>query len=275
MNVPVKQASWRLPDHREYKLHSADNALINRIFETRSLVDRNGGRQPLDVYIPQAEGDLLYSLVRYLKPSVSIEVGLANGISAAHIAEGLHQNGIGQHIAIDPFQHGDWSDIGLVTLEHAGVAERVTLDQRPSHWVLPELESRGLRTQFAFIDGSHLFEYVMADFLGVDRILDIGGLIAFDDSDWPAITSVIRFALRNRNYSVFETGTVIESGPHRPRRTAQLLRRLATRSRLLSRILSDDFISPSHALGIRGRCVVIQKQEHDHRDCQTPHFIRF
>lgn len=275
MNMPVERTIWRLPDQREYKLLTADNAFIERTFKTRSLVDRAGGRQPLNVFIPRAEGDLLYSLVRFLRPRVSIEVGLANGISAAHIAAGLRENGVGQHIAIDPFQHSDWADIGLATLEHAGVAKRVSVDQRPSHWVLPELESRGLRAQFAFIDGSHLFEYVIADFLGVDRILDVGGLIAFDDSDWPAITNVIRFALRNRNYAIFDTGTVIEPSPHRPRLAARWLRKLAARSRLLSRILSDEFVTPSHELGIRGRCVVLQKQEHDDRDCQTPNFVRF
>ena len=27
---------------------------------------------------------------------------------------------------------------------------------------------QGIRIQFAFVDGNHLFDYVMADFLGID-----------------------------------------------------------------------------------------------------------
>lgn len=35
---------------------------------------------------------------------------------------------------------------------------------------------------FAYIDGNHDYDYAMQDFLNVDRFLDVGGFILFDDS---------------------------------------------------------------------------------------------
>jgi hypothetical protein len=47
------------------------------------------------------------------------------------------------------------------------------------------------------VDGSHLYEDVFIDaFYGI-RLLDKGGVIAFDDSTWPDVAKVIRFFERN------------------------------------------------------------------------------
>lgn len=262
------QQPWIAPADAPFKLVSAGSQFIDNVFRCRSLVRRDGTRLPLDVYIPPAQGDLLYSLVHYLQPNRTLEVGLANGVSAMYIAQSLHDNGKGKHLAIDPFQQSDWDDVGLLTLHRAGLEQWVSLDPRPSHWALPDIEEVGERIQFAFVDGSHLFDYVMADFMAIDRILDIGGMIAFDDSDWPAITGVIRFAIANRDYEVFPTGVVIEPSPGRPRLVARGLRLLAQRFGSLRRILRNDFTIPSSQLGIQGRCVVLRKRSNDQRDSQ-------
>ncbi len=283
------------PPTRPFQSVRAGSDFVGELFACGRLVDRNNQVVPLDVFIPESQGDLLYSLVRYLRPQQTVEVGLANGISALHIALALRDNltqvdkgqqrdrvhdreehsGRGHHTAIDPFQSSDWRDVGLVTLRRAGLQDLVSLDPRPSHWALPEIEAAGRRVQFAFIDGSHLFEYVMADFLGIDRILDIGGMIAFDDSDWPAVTSVIRYAVTNRHYRVFDTGVVIEPSPGRPRRLVQSLRRWLRSGRAMHKIFRHDFLFPSLELGIDGRCVVLQKQIDDERDNQRRQWIDF
>lgn len=270
-----ERGPWIAPPHHQFELLRPTIPTIQELFKHNRLTSRHSESRPLNVFIPPAEGELLYSLVRFLRPHATLEIGLANGISAVYIAQALCDNQGGQHLAIDPFQSSDWDAAGLQTLARAHLDAWVTLDERPSHWVLPDLEADLRRIQFAFVDGSHLFDYVMSDFLGIDRILDVGGLIAFDDSDWSSIAKVIRFALTNRRYRVFDVGTVIEPPRVRPRLLSRILRSLAGRCSQLRDLLRSDFVRPLHTMGILGRCVVLQKLEVDSRDSQVPNFVDF
>jgi predicted O-methyltransferase YrrM len=269
------QLAWNAPRDSTFELLEPNIATLQTIFQSKCIQGASGREIPLNVFIPPAEGNLLYSLVRYLRPLHCLEIGLANGISATYIAQALQDNQRGAHLAIDPFQTSDWDDAGLTTLRRAQLDQLVTLKPALSHWVLPQLEQQAVRVQFAFIDGSHLFDYVMTDFLGVDRILDVGGLIAWDDSDWPSITRVIRFALTNRDYRVLDTGTVIEPSGYHPRWVARVLRAVALRWPSGRRIFRPDFLFPSHQLGISGRCIVLQKLSNDLRDNQKPQLAEF
>ncbi|MCM2374833.1 class I SAM-dependent methyltransferase [Aporhodopirellula aestuarii] len=263
--VSTGASGWTGPDVASFEFRATGSPFIDRIFETGELFDFDGQLHPMETYIPKRQGDLLYSLVRHLEPQRTLEIGLANGISALHIATGLQDNGIGHHLAIDPYQTTDWKSVGLASLCRAGLESWVSLDERPSHWAVPDLEQAECRVQFAFIDGSHLLDYVMTDFMTVDRILDVGGLIAFDDSDWPAVLHVIRFALTNRDYEVFPTGQVIEPSPGKPRHITRLVRRLVRRSNRLQRIVRPSFTIPDLERHVEGRCVVLRKTANDSR----------
>jgi predicted O-methyltransferase YrrM len=223
----------------------------------------------MDVYIPREEGDYLYSLVRQLRPSRTVEVGMANGLSSVFIAQALRDNGVGRHTAIDPFQNSDWHGAGMALVAKAGLADVVDLVELPSHQALPDLERSGVRAEFVFIDGSHLFDYVLTDFLCTDRLLADGGLIAFDDSDWPAVTQVIRYAISNRHYEVAFPEVVIEPSRYSPGLANRLLRRVARAVPKFGTRLRPDFLNPSYEQGIRGRCVVLRKLKADDRDSQS------
>src|SRR5262245_36459880 len=119
---------------------------------------------------------------------------MANGLSTLFITAAHRDNGPdGRHIAIDPYQHSDWRGVGMGLIRQAGLSDRVRLIEEPSHQALPLLEREGARAGLIFIDGAHLFDYVMADFLVSDWLLDAGGVIAFDDSDCPGVHGVIRY----------------------------------------------------------------------------------
>jgi predicted O-methyltransferase YrrM len=242
---------------------------LREAYSTRQVPTLVNGTLPMDVYIPLEQGDLLYSLVRQARPQVTVEVGMANGLSTVFIAQALHDNRAGRHIAIDPFQHSDWHDAGIALIRKAGLESRVELVELPSHQALPQLERDGVRAQFVFIDGSHLFDYVMTDFLCVDRLLDVGGLIAFDDADWPAVTQVLRYALTNRHYEVACPDVVIEPARYTPRLASRVIRRLGKTVPKIGEKLRSDFTDSSHEMGIRGRCVVLRKLQHDDRDNQS------
>ena len=244
--------------------------VIDRIFVTRKIELSADESHPLDVYIPREEGDLLYGLVRSLKPKITLEVGMANGLSTLFISRAHEDNGIGgHHYAIDPFQDSEWDNRGQKLIEYAGLREFVTLIPKPSHQALPGLEQQGVKAQFVFIDGAHLFDYVITDFLCTDRLLDVGGLIAFDDSDWPAIRPAIRYILQNRDYEVVNTGTVVEPAQFQPGIAHRLVRWLGGLVPALGRKLRPEFLTPDMSLGIEGRCVVLRKDGHDARNSQA------
>jgi predicted O-methyltransferase YrrM len=258
-----------------FQIRRCPQPLLDELMTTGEIEQGDGTKKPLQVYIPREEGDFLYSVVRDSQPDLTVEIGMANGFSSLCIAQALHENGHGRHIAIDPFQSSDWGCAGLVCLRRAGLEHLVRLIEKPSHQALPELEQTGLRAQFIFIDGSHLFDYVMTDFLCADRILDVGGLMAFDDSDWPAITQVIRFALTNRKYEVVYPEVVIEPPSGSPSILGRLARRIGRAIPAFGEKLRNDFLTPSHELEVRGRCVVLRKVGQDDRNSQSQHYKAF
>jgi predicted O-methyltransferase YrrM len=248
-----------------FRLERCGSRLIEELYSTRRIPLSDGGEKPMLAYIPREEGDYLYSLVRHLQPELTVEIGMAQGLSTLFITQALKENGRGRHIAIDPFQNSDWEGVGMAMIERAGLESLVELIEKPSHQALPDLEKSGLRPQFIFIDGCHLFEYVLADFLCSDRILPVGGMIAFDDSDWAGITAVIRFILANRDYRVGFPEVVIEDPCYHPTVSGNLLRWVGKMIPSLGKKLRPDFVNSSYELGIRGRCVVLQKMGPDKR----------
>jgi hypothetical protein len=103
---------------------------------------------------------------------------------------------------IDPSSIQGWNDVGLFNIERAGYRSLVEFYNEPSHHVLPRLEMNGQRIGVAFIDGWHTFDYVLVDFFYVDRILDVGGVVMFDDTRWyPAIRKVARYVATHRRYT--------------------------------------------------------------------------
>lgn len=258
-----------------FQVSHCEDPLIDRIYRSRTLPLPDGSEGPLDVYIPREQGDYLYSLVRHLRPQLTVEVGMANGLSTLFIARALRENGEGRHVAIDPFQSSDWRGIGMNLVRLGGFESLVELVEKPSHQALPELEQAGARAGLVFVDGAHLFDYVITDFLCADRLLETGGLIAFDDSDWPAVNQAIRYVLANRAYEVHSPQVVIEPPPGQPSPLARLARATAQSVPAIRSRARSDFLNPPDRLNIVGRCVVLEKLAPDTRDSQSKCHVDF
>jgi len=179
------------------------SSLALEILRSGEVVGADGRRFRLADHISERQGRFLQSLVRDLRPGVSLEVGLASGISALFLCEELKRVGAKRHIIIDPFQAAGFQNVGLENLRRAGVLDLVDFREAPSHSELPRLASQGVEIDFAFIDGMHTFDYALLDFFYIDRMLRIGGIVAFDDANWPALRKLIRYVLRNRAYRCF------------------------------------------------------------------------
>jgi predicted O-methyltransferase YrrM len=227
------------------------NTVLEEINKTRQVRPVDGGDSiPLVSAISHEEGLFLQDLVRKVDPKVTLEVGLAYGISALYICDALRIREGTRHIAIDPYQHKHWGNgIGMANLRRAGFGDIVQLIEKPSHLVLPELEMASQEVDFAFIDSWHTFDFTLIDFFYIDHVLRVGGIVAIDDTNWRAVRQVCRFVVTNRAYSVVGT-----CGAY------SWKRRIA--ERLLSII---PFCRSNFELGIRGRCVAFRKEKHDDR----------
>jgi predicted O-methyltransferase YrrM len=156
--------------------------------------------------ISREEAEMLFETVTSVDPVTTLEIGLGYGFSAMVICEAADRAKSGRrHIVIDPHQVKHWNGEGLANLRAAGHGEYIEFHERRSYEVLPELLGSGLEVDFAFIDGWHTFDFVFVDFFFVDKTLRRGGVVAFDDADWPSIRPIIRYVVTNLNYTVYRT----------------------------------------------------------------------
>jgi predicted O-methyltransferase YrrM len=230
------------------------NQVLADILQSKRSLGRDG-KSSIDVHstISAEEGEMLSRLIAERKPKVSLEIGLAFGISALFICDAMKQAGPNpRHIVIDPAQNAPahWQGVGLANLERAGFGGFVEFIEKPSQIALPQLVAAGRKIDFAFIDGEHLFDHVLVDFFFVDQLLDVGGIVVFDDTSWPSIRTVARFVASNRNYKVVgKVGTDEAAKSNRLRHC------------------SPESLLADKRLGLEGQCIAFEKLAEDTRQC--------
>jgi hypothetical protein len=142
----------------------------------------------------------LYDFVRAIKPKKTLEIGMAYGISSLFICQAHRDNGGGYHTAIDPDEEDRFKSIGLLNIERAKLEDLFHFFKARSDDLLPKLYAQDKRFDFAFIDGLHLFDFVLVDFFYIDKLLSIGGHVAFDDLWMPGVRKAVSFILKNTPY---------------------------------------------------------------------------
>ena len=231
--------------------------LVEEILRSKQVHTVDGAATlPLKDSIDAEIGALLQKLIEEKRPSVTLEIGLAYGISALYICESLVRVGGRRHIAIDAFQSSAWGGIGMHHLRSSGFGDLVELREELSQDALPRLVAEGVKVDFAYIDGTHTFDQKMVDFFYVDRILNVGGVIAFDDCDWTSIHQVCRFIATNRPYRVCGSTAGTPPGIR-----GRIIKWAASRSRNLRLLLKPRFILPDEQFGILSgsRCIAFEK----------------
>lgn len=236
------------------------NQVLSEILRTKRSLSRDG-KSTIDVHsgISEEEGELLSRLIAERKPKVSLEVGLAFGISSLFICEALKQHAPHpRHIVIDPAQHAGeyWQGVGLANLERAGYLPFVEFIEKPSQIALPELNASGTKVDLAFVDGNHTFDYALLDFFFIDQLMNVGGVVVLDDTGWPSLRKLSRFIVLNRAYKV-----VGHVGSDDSPRCRGLVDRPAEAKQLDERI------------GLAGECMAFEKQSDDSR--RFDHYVDF
>ena len=213
-------------------------------------------------HVDRDTGDLLQRAVRDVQPALSLEIGLAYGVSTLFICDAIRSlPRPGRHIVLDPYQHGKWRGIGLRNLEEAGFAPLVEFHAEPSELVLPRLVAEGRRLDLVFIDGLHRFDQAFVEFYYVNRLLRPGGIVLFDDASRRSVNRVIRHALTYPAYEVYGTTGSARGGSSLLGR----VRRAAGGVSALRRVLRPDFLNRDWDLNVLGRCVALRKTGEDER----------
>jgi predicted O-methyltransferase YrrM len=181
--------------------------VLDEIFATKLVRDAAG--RPLDVHghISAAHANALYRTVREIRPPIALEIGMAFGTSSLAIAQALSDIGEGGRlISVDPNQSALWRNIGVRNIERAGLAAQHQLIERRDYTALPELLRKRTTVQFAYIDGWHTFDYVLLDFFYIDKMLDAGGVVAFNDCALGGVDRAMRFVRSHRRYEPYDAG---------------------------------------------------------------------
>jgi predicted O-methyltransferase YrrM len=242
-------------------------SVLNDALATDEVIRADGTRIPLLANVSSEEATRLYNLVRARKPDATIEIGLAQGISALAIAQALRDNESGAlHHVVDPFQSTTWEGVGIANLDRAGLLEHVRF-----HEALPEVAVPTFPTaDFAFIDASHLFDLTVLDFVLVDKRLTVGGMIGFHDLWMESLRKVVRYILTNRHYRIYNDVPSKPSARPSTRSKAKSkaksqLVALARRTGM-DRFLSPELRQPNADLGLGQSMVFVEKTGQDERD---------
>lgn len=236
------------------------NQILAEMLRTKRTLSGDG-KHTIEIHsnVSIEEGELLARLIAERKPKVSLEVGLAFGISSLFMCEALQRSVPNpRHIVIDPAQHSAdyWQGAGLANLERAGFRQFVQFIEQPSQLAMPELIASGTKIDFAFVDGAHTFDHALLDFFLIDQLLNVGGVVVFDDTGWPSVRKVARFVASNRSYKIVDhVGS--DEGPK--------CRGLHTRW--------PEELQADRQLGLEGECIAFEKLGDDSR--HWDHFVDF
>jgi predicted O-methyltransferase YrrM len=167
--------------------------------------------QVFPISINRAEGEALRAWVIREHAVCTIEIGLAYGISALFICEGLlNELNNARHVVVDPYPSTGFKNCGLQLLEEAGAADLIEYHAAESQILLPRFLSEGRRFELAFIDGSHVFDRVFLDLIYLGRLVHPGGIIFVDDYQLPAIVRAVSFCLTNLGWVLEEVSPADE-----------------------------------------------------------------
>lgn len=156
-----------------------------------------------------ASAEMLYALVRNLKPGKVMETGVANGISSFYILAAMEKNGRGRLISIDCVPEGAPDFLppgkGPGWLIPAGLRGRWELVAGSSAEHLPRLLEREAPVDIFLHDSEHSYANMMFEYSSAWPRLRGGGLLLTDDAgltfafrDFAARTGAPRLVLADK-----------------------------------------------------------------------------
>ncbi|MCX5905219.1 MAG: class I SAM-dependent methyltransferase [Proteobacteria bacterium] len=175
---------------------------LNSMYDVKPQMGTDGKIHKLDgiTKISPDQGLWMYELCRKIKPQRTLEIGFAYGFSTMFFLAAIQANGMGMHVAMDPFEKTEeYYGIGLQKVKELGMQRFFRFMEEKDITGIPALIREGLQFDVIFIDGNHRFDDVYLDFTLCDYVCAKNGFIILDDSWLPSISRVISFIEKNRS----------------------------------------------------------------------------
>jgi predicted O-methyltransferase YrrM len=230
--------------------------LLKQIFETKKFV--NSRNETVDIHSETSEGQcqFLMDLIRENKCKATVEVGVAFGMSTLAMLDAVRENG-GTSVAMDPFQATGWGNNGLDLVKQAGYESSLEFYEEYSYIMLPRFLEQGRKFDFAYIDSTKLLDYLMTDFFYLDKLMDPGGIIVYDDVSFPAIRKLMRYLCQLPNYEIV--------GVYPVNRKLSSIRKILLKPFVPGFLLKEELRVTDYQRGIHTHCVAIRKTGPDER----------
>jgi len=163
-------------------------------------------RAPGTGFLNRDEAVLLYNIAHLFRARRGLEVGCWLGWSAAHIAAaGVFLDVIDPVLGNPPFRESV-----ALSLQSAGLAERVRLHAGMSPQAIDELGRAGNRWSFFFIDGNHEAPFPLFDTAAALEYAEPDAAFVFHDLTSPQVAQAIEYlACRGWKTRVFHTAQIM------------------------------------------------------------------
>lgn len=236
------------------------------ILEKNGFTAADGSWYTLTSNIDRKEATFLEKLITGLKPKTSLEIGCAEGLSSLVICECIGSDA--QHTILDPNQTTEWKSYGITNLKNAGFNNFSLIEER-SEFALPQLLKEGKKYDFVFVDGWHTFDHVLVEFFYINNLLNVGGIVAFDDTSLQGINKVMRYISHYPNYECL--GTDGEYEPTSNRKMLNVFKKTVNAlftpfgNRIKTEVLNDSVLRTDDALKLVGSLTAFRKTAEDDR----------
>lgn len=243
-------------------------ASLKKIFETNSIeINSSGETIPMHSNTSAEQGLFLQKIFDEIKPSQSIEVGFAYGVSTLFILEKHREYNSkdGAHLVIEPFDA--WGTAAEYNIEKEGLSRYMNLQRNFSDKVLATLFLKNHRVQYAYIDTTKQFDVIMHDFYFINKMMDAGGVIILDDcgGGWPGVQRAARFFSKLPHYEVMDVHNKIVVSAKR-KFIKKILSLLIDLVPFKKRIFPATDFSTDEALGLDYSCIAFKKITEDKRE---------
>jgi predicted O-methyltransferase YrrM len=186
-----------------HNISVAIHEYVSTMFESEMVEGDDGIHKIFPASLTPDRGAVVSAVCRAIRPTATLEVGMAWGVSTLLILEALTETGkpFAPHVVMDPAQSSYYRNAARRSLRKLGIESLVEFYEAFSELVLPHLLSKGRRFDFIFIDGDHHFDSVFNDWRFAHLMLTPGGTILFDDAWADSVYLVTRYAETNFGYS--------------------------------------------------------------------------
>lgn len=133
-----------------------------------------------------AKGRIIHNAVQASRFTKCLELGFASGVGSAYIAAALDNNGAGHLTSVDTKNALKRQPLASETLARLKLDHRVDLvfHEVSYTWFLMDALESKKTFDFCFLDGAHTWDVDGLAFFLVEKLLEPGGMIIFDDLDW-------------------------------------------------------------------------------------------